>query len=208
MNNPRQRGLENFFNARLVLTNGTNYILTGPEGSVRSFTVRSYPLYGTNGFVLSRQRPYLDTWKDNRGNQYNFFYGSDTNSTDYGQLKRIESSNGSYLGFYFDVAGHIVEAYTGDDRRVRYDYDSYGDLVNISLPDASEIGFEYQHLSQSVTNGTNVTMELYSTHLVTKELKPDGRQLVNAFDVQRRGVTHWSTAGLDLNPVQTAAFAY
>src|SRR5439155_8705440 len=100
------------------------------------------------------------------------------NANDYGELKRIESSNGSYLGFYYDAVGQIVEAYTGDGRHLYYDYYSYGDLIAIMRPDASEIDFEYQHLSQSVTNGTNVTMEIYSTHLITKELHPDGRQVV------------------------------
>src|SRR5207247_2087902 len=149
MNNHRQAGLANLFNSTLVLTNGTNYVLNGPDGSARSFIVRSFPIYGTNGFVLNRTRPYLDTWRDNRGNQYRFFYGTDTNGTDYGELKRVESSSGRVLGFYYDAVGRIVQAYTGDGRWIDFDYDSYGDLIGMTLPDASQIDFEYQHLTQT-----------------------------------------------------------
>src|SRR5260221_9029879 len=109
MDNPHQAGLANLFNATLV-TNGSNYILTAPDGSVRSFTLRSYPIYGTNAFVLSRSRPYLDLWKDNRGNFYQFFYGSDANAPDYGQLRRIQWRNGRVLDFYYDSARHMVPA--------------------------------------------------------------------------------------------------
>ena len=67
-----------------------------------------------------------------------------------------------------------------------------------------EIDYIYQH-SNYVTNGvTNV----YSTHLIVEEDKPDGRVLQNIYDSQRRVTNQFSTAGVDLNPVTTATFAY
>src|SRR5438445_4598174 len=39
-------------------------------------------------------------------------------------------------------------------------------------------------------------------------MSPDGRQLVNSFDAQRRVTAQFATAGKDLNPVRTASFNY
>jgi RHS repeat-associated protein len=192
----------NLFNNRLQLAvvSGTNvYTLTGANGSVRTFTVRSYPV-GT----FTRQRPYLDTWKDSQGNFYTCQYGTNPGNPDYGQLRRIQSSNGNFAGFYYDVYGHVIEAYTGDGRRLDYDYDKYGDLVTVTLPDESQINYQYQHLNQVTNSVTN----LYSTHLIIEEDKPDGRMLQNAYDSQRRVTNQMATVGADLVPIRTATFAY
>ena len=88
---------------------------------MRSFTVRSYPVYGTNNFVLSRSRPYLDLWKDNRGNFYQFFYGSDTNSSDYGQLQeRLAGIHGK------NAAEQRKQAWDDYNRKIKHDDDTYG----------------------------------------------------------------------------------
>ena len=66
----------NLFNNSIQLSTvgGTNvYTLTGADGSARTFTTRSYPIS-----TFTRQRPYLDTWVDNRGNSYTCQYGSDS----------------------------------------------------------------------------------------------------------------------------------
>jgi RHS repeat-associated protein len=192
----------NFFNNQLQLSNsgGTNvYTLTGADGSVRTFTQRSYPI-GT----FTRQRPYLDIWRDHRGNSYAFQYGTDSTQPDYGHVRRIQSSNGNFAGFYYDVYGHIIETYTGDDRRLQYEYDKFGDLVTVTLPDESQISYVYQHLNQVTNSITN----LYSTHLILQELKPDGRILKNDYDSQRRVTNQYATVGLDLNLVRNATFAY
>jgi YD repeat-containing protein len=192
----------NLFNNRLQLSTvgGTNgYTLTGADGSTRNFTVRSYP---TGGF--NRQRPYLDVWRDNRGNSYTFQYGTDATQSDYGEVRRIQSSNGNFLGFYYDVYGHIIEAYTGDGRRLEYDYDQYGDLTAVTLPDESQINYVYQHANYVTNSVTNV----YSTHLVYQEQKPDGRIVENFYDSQRRVTNQLMTVGVSLNPTLTAAFTY
>ena len=195
----------NLFNGRIVeTTSGTNtfYTLYSPDGSTRLFQTMTFA-----GLVTST-RPYLTQWTDNRGNYYTCQYGTDSTQPDFGQARRIQSSNGNYLGFYFDVYGHIVEAYTGDGRRLAYDYDEYGDLVTVTLPDQSQISYAYQHNTQSVTNNSVVTQVPYSTHLIVQELKPEGREVDNQYDSQRRVTNQLATVGLDLNLVRSASFVY
>jgi YD repeat-containing protein len=192
----------NLFNNRLTLStvSGTNiYILGGANGSVRTYATRSYPVGSFN-----RTRPYLDSWKDSQGNAFTFQYGTNSTQPDYGQLRRMQSSSGNFLGFYYDVYGHILEAYTGDGRRLKYEYDGFGDLVQVTLPDTSEIKYEYQH-STFTTNGA--THE-YSTHLIAREFKPDGRVLQNDYDSQRRVTNQWATVGPDLRLARNARFVY
>ena len=199
-------GLVNRLRDRIVQTvDGpvTNYTLYGADGSVRLFQVMTF-----NNGILNLTRPYLLQWTDNCGNYYTFAYGTDSLQPDFGQVRRIQCSNGNYLGLYYDIYGHIIEAYTGDGRFVDYEYDQFGDLVTVTLPDESTRGYVYQHATQAVTNGVVVTQQPYSTHLIIEEDKPDGRALINAYDSQRRVTNQWSTAGQDLNPIRTATFLY
>ncbi len=199
-------GLVNRLRDRIVMTvNGstTNYTLYAADGSVRAFQVMSF-----NNGILNRTRPYLLQWTDNRGNFYTFTYGTDPSQADFSEVRRIQCSNGNYLGFYYDIYGHIIEAYVGDGRRIKYDYDEFGDLTTVTLPDASTRSYIYQHSTQSVTNGSTVTQQPYSTHLIVEEDKPDGRVLINTYDNHRRVTNQLSTAGADLIPVRTATFLY
>lgn len=180
----------------------TFYKLYSPDGSLRTFKVQTF------GFPLNTTRPYLTRWQDAQGNFYTFEYGLDSTQPDYGEVRRIQSSNGNFLGFYFDVYGHVTEAYAGDGRRLKYGYDEFGDLVTVTFPDASQISYEYEHKLQSVTNGSVVTQASYSTHLIVKENKPDGRTLANEYDPQRRVTNQWATVGADLNLVRNATFVY
>ena len=192
----------NLFNNRLQLAvvNGANtYTLTGANGSIRTFVQQSFPIQ-----TITRQRPYLSQWQDSRGNFYTFQFGTNSTQPDYGEVNRIQSSNGNFVGFYYDVYGHILQAYTGDGRWLQYVYDQYGDLVNVTLPDQMQISYLYQH-ANAVTNGvTNV----YSTHLIIEEDKPDGRVLQNQYDSQRRVTNQLSTAGVSLTPIRTTTFVY
>jgi RHS repeat-associated protein len=195
--------LANRLRDRLVQTvNGstTNFTLYGADGSTRFFQWLNF----TNAGVVTNSRPYLLQWTDSRGNFYTFSYGTNSTQNDFGQVRRIQSSNGNYLGLYYDIYGHIVEAYCGDGRRLYYDYDDYGDLVTVTLPDATTRSYVYQHLTQTVTGGS----AYYSTHLLVEEDKPDGRTLQNAYDSQRRVTNQLSTAGIDLTPIRTATFVY
>ena len=149
-------GLGNVYNNQLVQSGTDTFVLTGADGSVRTFKVQSFDQDGTG---LTRKRPYLQTWKDNRGNSYAFAFGTDPKATDYGQVNRIQSSNGNYVGLHYDTYGHITEAYTGDGRRLYYNYDSYGDLIQVTLPDASVVQYDYQHLPLV---GSGLTGNYYS----------------------------------------------
>ena len=207
LNNDNANGVgsvANRLNARLVKisTNSVNYYLTNGDGSLRVFQEMSFPL--TNSTSWDRLRPYLTTWFDNRGNSYRFEYGTNVTQADYGQVRRIVSSSGNIVRFEYDVYGHIVNAYSADGRRVQYTYDEHGDLVTVTRPDTSQVGYEYQLLTWSTNGVTNV----YSTHLLLREDKPDGRVLQNAYDGQRRVTNQLSTVGPDLRLIRSATFRY
>ncbi|MFA5190415.1 MAG: DUF6531 domain-containing protein [Verrucomicrobiia bacterium] len=191
-------GLANMFNAKLAFTNGT-YYLTGPDNSRRTFVTMSF----TNSSLVVT-RPYLTEWKDNRGNKYTFSYGTTQSQPEYGKLSRVDSSNGNFIGFNYDVLGHITEAYTRDGRRIRYDYDDYGDLVTVMLPTGHAFQYEYEHAQTNVNGQT----QWYSTHLMLRETKPEGRVLENDYDIQRRVTEQRATGGTSMTPVRNASFAY
>ena len=195
----------NLFNNYItnVVSGSTNYYLMGADGSVRRFQVMSFPVSGSAG-NFDRTRPYLQQWTDVNGNNYTFNYQMDSTQPDYGQLRRIQSSNGNFLDFYFDVFAHIVQALTGDGRVLNYDYDDHGDLVTVTLPDESQINYTYQHTT-GVTNGVT---NIFSTHLIINETKPDSRQLANTYDSLRRVTVQAATVGSDLNLVTNATFIY
>jgi YD repeat-containing protein len=176
----------------------TFYFLANPDGSKRTFKVMTFT--GS----INQTRPFLTRWEDSCGNAFTVEYGFDSTQPDYGQARRIQSSNGNYLGFYFDVYGHITDAYTGDGRRLHYDYDQFGDLVTVTFPDASQIDYVYEHKTQLVSGKQTP----YSTHLVLQEIKPDGRVLKNEYDQNRRVTNQWATVGADLTLVRNASFIY
>ncbi|XHR29840.1 MAG: PA14 domain-containing protein [Chthoniobacteraceae bacterium] len=157
-------GLGNIYNNQIVLSGTDTFILNGADGSARTFKVRSFDQDGSG---LTRKRPYLQTWRDNRGNSYTFTFGTDPKATDYGQVNRIQSSNGNYAGFNYDTYGHIIEAYSGDGRRLYYNYDSYGDLIQVTLPDASKVQYDYQHLPLV---GSGLTGNYYSDMTLTTKV--------------------------------------
>jgi len=177
----------------------TNYTLYGADGSVRLFQFMKF-----NSGVITNARPYLLQWTDNRGNYYTFAYDTNLADANFGQMQRIQCSNGNYLCFDYDIYGHIVDAYSGDGRWMYYDYDDYGDLVTVTLPDNTIRSYQYQHGTQAITGGSAT----YSTHLIIEEDKPDGRELINVYDSRRRVTNQLSTAGSDLNPIRTATFIY
>jgi RHS repeat-associated protein len=199
-------GLVNRLRDRLIQTVNagvTNYTLYGADGSVRTFFTTNF-----NDGVFSQVRPYLQEWTDNVGNYYTFTYGTDPTQPNFGQVIRIQCSNGNYLGFDYDVYGHILDAYCGDGRWLYYYYNEYGDLTSVTLPDGTIRQYQYLLGTQTVTNGSVVSQQPYSTHLLIEEDKPEGRVLQNAYDSQQRVTNQLSTAGTDLNPVRTATFIY
>lgn len=192
----------NFFNAFIEKVS-TNWYVKSPDGSQRLYEDRKYPI-DTGPTTLQRRRPYLTEWRDQRGNAYRFFFENDDLRHDYGELVRVESSNGGFLAFRYETYGRISEAYTGDGRKVGYEYDDYGDLVKVTLPDASAIQYTYLQ-SNYVSNGQT---KRDSKHLLNRELKPDGRALRNEYDTLRRVTNQFSTVGADLTAIRNATFTY
>jgi YD repeat-containing protein len=126
----------------------------------------------------------------------------------YGEVIRIDSSNGNFVAFNHDTFGHIIEAYSGDGRRLYYDYDEYGDLIQVTLPDNSKVRYVYKHENDTTTNGTTTTSELVSKHLIIREEKPNGRILENDYDPGGKVVVQRATVGEDLVPVKNAEYVY
>jgi RHS repeat-associated protein len=182
------------------------HTLTGPDGSLRTFKKRAFQINAS----IQRDRPYLDKWQDSSGNSFTFhfyddaYYGATAPGPEYGELRRIVSSNGNFVGFYYDSSARVVEAFTRDGRRVIYGYDTYGDLVRVTRPDASVVEYEYKHESTTV----NGVPEITSLHLLERELKPEGRILKNVYDSSRRVTEQWATVGTGYNLVKNAAFVY
>ena len=193
----------NLFNSVLTTNSGTNYVITAPDGSIRTYQMMSFPISsGSN--VLSRTRPYLAQWQDNAGNFASFYYGTNPVADDWGQLNRINMANGNTLVFKYDFYGRITQAMTGDGRFVNYLYDSYGDLTTVTLPDQSQCQYQYQHYSFT-TNSVTITD---STHLITQEIKPSGRILANVYDNLRRVTSQSATVGTTLALVTNCWFYY
>lgn len=193
----------NLFNSVLRTNNGTNYVVSAPDGSTRTYQTMSFGVAAGTG-SQSRTRPYLVSWQDHAGNYAQFFYGSNAAGNDYGQLNRINMANGNTLVFKYDFYGRITQAITGDGRFVNYTYDDYGDLATVTLPDNSQCQYQYQHYT-FVTNGTTYTD---SYHLMTQEIKPNGRIVANNYDAMRRVTNQMATVGTNLVLVTNAYFFY
>src|SRR5205814_1562761 len=114
------------------------------------------------------------------GNYQLFAYGTNSLANDYGQLNRIDSANRNSFIFKYDFFGRIFQAFSGDGRFVQYEYDDYGDLVTVILPDFSQCQYRYQHSPFTVTNNNVVSTNIYSDHLMVQETKPNGRIVANA----------------------------
>ena len=207
LNNNSTRGIgstANLFNSVLTMTNVTNYVINAPDGSVRTYQTMSFPIVSSTN-VLNRTRPYLVTWADDAGNSALFFYGTNSMADDWGQLNRINMTNGNTLVFKYDFYGRLIQAIAGDGRFVNYQYDTYGDLTAVTLPDLSQCQYQYQHYTYTSTNGTN---HADSYHLISQEITPNGRVLANNYDAMRRVVTQASTVGTNLMLVTNAYFYY
>ncbi len=176
-----------------------SYVLIAGDGSTRLFEHQTFE-YG--GLIVSH--PFLKEWTDAVGNKLKFEYGSNDEGSDYGKVCKIVASNGNFLGFYYDSIGHITEAYTGDGRWVSYQYDQYGDLRKVLLPDGGEHRYDYLHEEYSF-NGGDVA---YSTHLLNRETKPEGRVLENVYDSERRVVQQRARVGENEDFVVNATLVY
>lgn len=165
-------------------TDGITYTLKGADGSVRVYTVKSFAV-GTAGATISRRRPYLTSWKDSVENSLTFHYYGDSNPADwysvtsshpaYGQLACVQASNGNFVTFNYDAYGHVVNIAAADGRQLNYTYDEHGDLRQVTFPDGSWTKYDY--LIQIGQVGSSSSSAPYSTHLISQETRPGGRQV-------------------------------
>lgn len=169
----------------------TIYRLYGHEGSVREFEVRTYPV-SSGSTTINRQRPYLRKWSDHAGNYYEFTFYNTSGTSEYGQVRRIQCSNGSFVNFNYDINGHVTEIFTSDSRRLQYRYNDYGDLTEVIRPDGSSEKYGYA-LQEEVVNTTTNKKEWISTHLMIKETKPEGRVIINEYEMD--SPTKYATSG-------------
>ena len=208
--NPRLANLDgnsagsvsNPFTAKITHTTEAGqeiYTLAAADGSQRRYKVQTFPI---TSLGVSRARPYLEKWSDSSSNYLSFTFGSDPSTTDYGKVRRVESSCGQFLVVSYDFYGRIHEVLTRDNRRVLYDYDFLGDLRTVTRPDNTTFRYDYQK-ETVVVGGQN---ESVSTHLLELITKPEGRQLKNVFNNDRTVKEQWATVGTDLALVKNASF--
>lgn len=185
-------GANNLVNSTIVRTvasdNTITYQWNRPDGSARNYVVRQFPIA-----IFNRERPYLSTWTDNRGNKLSFAFGENPTNNDYGLINQITSSNGSSVSFTYNSTGHITQATAADGRVVNYGYTN-GDLTSVQLPDGSTTAYQYGA----------------SNHLITQETKPDGRILQNVYDSSNRVIQQKATVDVTQPtvPVVNATFDY
>jgi RHS repeat-associated protein len=183
-------GATNPFNDTIVQSTagGTvTYTWNLPDGSVRNYVVQSFPIT-IKGVTYQRQRPYISSWVDNRGNQLTFTLGTNSTTTTYGLISLIQSSNGSSVSFTYNTDGHLTQAETNDGRTVNYTYDLFGngDLTAVQLPDGSTFSYQYAGYDNNL---------IASRHLISQITKPDGRILQNTYDGGGRVVQQQATVG-------------
>lgn len=188
-------GTANLFSSTITQTGagiGSTYKWQLADGTVRNYQVATFPV-DSGGSYVPRQRPYLKTWQDNRGNTLTFNYGINSNANDYGRINQIQASNGDAVSLVYDTQGHILTATAssdtaGNQRKVTYGYNFFGDLISVVLPDGSEFDYQYGTTGDGNPN-----------HLLTQATSPGSRVLQNVYDGQGRVVQQLATVDQD-NP--------
>jgi YD repeat-containing protein len=90
----------------------------------------------------------------------------------------------------------FIDAYSGDGRCLTYDYDDYGDLITVTLPDTTTRSY----IISTPPDRHQRSRPPIPTHLIIEEDKPDGRGSQNFYDSQRRVTNQLSTAGMRSDP--------
>jgi RHS repeat-associated protein len=194
-------GADNLYNSTITETGsgiGATYQWQLPDGSVRNYLVESFPI-ASGGVSFQRQRPYLTSCADNRGNSLTFSYGTVSTVNDYGRINLVKSSNGSSVSFTYDTEGHITQAAANDGRTVNYTYNLDYDLAQVQLPDGNTTSYQYG------TNANGV-----SDHLITQVTKPDGSILQSTYDSSGRVLKQLATVDQSnpTTPAVTNTFDY
>ncbi|MES2709156.1 MAG: RHS repeat-associated core domain-containing protein [Verrucomicrobiota bacterium] len=166
------------------------------DGGLRRYEVPKHLKKSTgtppNQITIQIKRPLLRLWADHLGNEMRFTYYGDNiadavESTDpgYGLLRKVQCSNGSSFVFRYNHLGMVSELAAGDGRMVRYSYNDDGDLVQVIRPDNSV--FKYEYIKEKMLPaGASAPLE-YSTHLIWREERPDGRVVLNKYETDNAG---------------------
>ncbi|NCC49577.1 MAG: hypothetical protein EOM20_00020 [Spartobacteria bacterium] len=185
----------NPYTSRLTYNEGTGaYVYTGPSGETRTFENMQF----SDGTIL-RDRPYLTEWCDANSNRLLYAYGMDSNRFDYGRIVEVRNEQ-QFAKLKYNRNGRLYEVRCSDGRVLRYEYDEAGDLVAAYRPDKTAVKYDY--LTKTATNGA------YSTHLIFRVTKAEGRVIENVYDDQRRVIEQWATVGITANPERNAVFTY
>lgn len=144
-----------------------NNVLYSPDGSKRFFE---------NGL--------LQKWVNTKGDSFTFIYKN-------GNLSRIESSNGDFLGFHYNHDNLISEIYATDGKRITYEYSALNDLVRVTLPNTAVIIYDYDRF-----------------HRIIRITKPKGDVIENIYDEQGRIIQQRSPMGIKQQIIPTAYFEY
>ena len=180
-----------------ILKSGTTYTLHSVNGEIRSYETQSYPLEN----LSDRERPYIQSWHDAHGNGFTFTYYQDPLDNGYGNIRRMQSTNGNYITIEYNVTEQLSQISTGDGRIVKYEYSPYGDLSKVTLPDRSTINYTYSLI-------LNEQDDYKSTHLLTRIENPLGRILENDYDSERRVTHQRATVGENKALLQNASYVY
>jgi len=162
------------------------------DGSSRTYTVLTFPVT-ISGVTYNRVRPFLTAITDNRGNSLSFSYGTSSTANDYGQMSKIQSSNGTSVTLTYDSLGHIAQATASDGRTVGYSY-SNDNLEQVVLSHGAV--FQYQYVQFG--------------HLLAQVTKPGNQILKNIYDDRGRVIQQFATVD-QANPtslVLNATFDY
>ena len=145
-----------------ALFNFSNDSIGGSANPYASY-IKNDTLYSADGSTRVFEGNKLVEWHDGKGNTLFFWY------YDNDLLYRIDSSNGDFCHFEYNLDGLITETYTSDGRRTRYYYSLSKDLIKIILPNDATIEYVYD-----------------DCHRIIRELRPHGRFLENVYDAKSR----------------------
>jgi len=94
-----------------------------------------------------------------------------------GQPLSIKDPNGLVTSLQYDARGRLITSTVGKEV-TRYKYDAVGQLINLSLPDASTLAYSYDNAHRLISiidtlgNHIDYTLDLMGNHLNTKTFDP------------------------------------
>ena len=158
--------------------------------------VFKYRLFSSNGEKI-KERLYLIKTEDIYGNYLEYEYNEDDKSYGgYGLPKTIRNKSGSWIDFEYDGSGKVTKITSSDRREIQYYYDDIWNLTKVV--DASGKVTKYEYALDN---------EGYTTHNISRVIKPDNRILENVYD-DEKVIEQSMSIGFDTTPVQVNRMVY